>query len=57
MQNGRIDMNIAQPNSRVHLSYGVSVAAMRRFRKCSLFPCVINCELTVLTAWLTPPSA
>ena len=48
-------MNIAQPNSRLHLSYGVRVAAVGRFGDCSLLLRVSNLELTVLSAWLTPP--
>ena len=56
MQNGHVKMNIAQPNSRVHLSDGVRVAAARRFCGVSLFFCPINAELTVLSARLTPPS-
>ena len=55
MQNGRIQMNIAQPNGRLHLPYGVRVAAARRFCGVSLFFCPINAELTVLSARLTPP--
>ena len=34
---------------------GVCVAAVDRFHKCSLFLRPINAELTVLSAWLTPP--
>ena len=55
MQNGRIQMNIAQPNGRVHLSYDVRVAAARRFCACSLFSRPINAELTMLSAGLMPP--
>ena len=55
MQNGRIKINIAQPNSRVHRSYGVRVAAARRFCDCSLLLPVFNAELTVLSARLMPP--
>ena len=54
MQNGHVKMNIAQPNSRVHLSYGVRVAAARRFCGVSLFFCPINAELTMLSAGLMP---
>ena len=54
MQNGHVKMNIAQPNSRVHLSDGVRVAAARRFCACSLFSRPINAELTMLSAGLMP---
>ena len=56
MQNGRIQMNIAQPNLWVHLSYSVRVAAARRFCGVSLFSSPINTELTLLAARLTPPA-
>ena len=55
MQNGRIQMNIAQPNGRLHLPYGVRVAAARRFCGVSLFLYPLNPELTMLSARLTPP--
>ena len=55
MQNECLAMNIAQPNSRAHLSYSVRVAAARRFRDCLLLLRVFNVELTVLSARLTPP--
>ena len=54
MQNGRTDINIAQPNSRGHRSYGVRVAAARRFFDVSLFLPIFNAELTVLSARLMP---
>ena len=58
MQNGRIQMNMAQPNLRLHLSDGVRVAAARRFCGVSLFLCSINVELTMLSAGLMlPPPA
>ena len=56
MQNGHVKMNIAQPNGRLHLPYGVRVAAARRFCGVSLFSSPINTELTLLAARLTPPN-
>ena len=54
MQNRRINVNIAQPNLPGHRVYGVGSNAARCFSGCSLIPRIINTELTMLTAWLTP---
>ena len=55
MQSRHININITQPQLPVHRVYGVRVDAARRFFRCSLLLYVINLELTVLSAWLTPP--
>jgi hypothetical protein len=55
MKSGHININIAKPILFVYRVYGVRVDGARRFFGCSLILCVINAELTVLTAWLTPP--
>ena len=55
MQSGHININITQPQLPVHQVYGVYVDAARCFFRCSLLLYVINLELTVLSAWLTPP--
>ena len=55
MQNGQ--MKLTSPNGFYGYTeaIGVRVAAVRRFRHCSLFLPVFNAELTVLSARLTPP--
>ena len=55
MQSGHININITEPKLPVHRVYGVCVDAARRFFGCSLLLYVINLELTVLSAGLTPP--
>ena len=50
-----ININIVPPILQVHQVYGVSVAAARRVFIRSLLSRIINAELTVLTAMLTPP--
>lgn len=55
MPNGRIHTNIVQPNLLAHQIYDIRGDSVRCFSVYSLLPRIINAELTVLTAWLTPP--
>ena len=55
MQNGRIDMNIAQPNLLAHQIYEIRADSARCFSGYSLLLRILNAELTVLTAMLIPP--
>ena len=55
MPNGRIYTNIVQPNLLAHQIYDIRGDSVRCFSVYSLLPRIINAELTVLTAWLTPP--
>ena len=55
MQNGRINTNIAKPIFPAHQPGDMRVNAVRCFYGCSLVLRIINAELTVLTAMLTPP--
>ena len=55
MQSRCINTNIAKTTFPAHQPNDVRVNAARWFSNCSLLPRIINAELTVLTAMLTPP--
>lgn len=55
MQSRSLNINIVPPILQVHQGSGVRVAAACRASVCSLLFRIINDELTVLSAWLTPP--
>ena len=57
MQSGYIKLTSPNRFYGYTESIGVCVAAARRVSLCSLFLCVINAKLTMLSAWLTPPPA
>ena len=55
MQNRRINTNIAKTTFPAPQPNDVRVNAARRFSNCSLVSRIINAELIMLTAMLTPP--
>ena len=55
MQNRRINTNIAKTTFPASQPNDVRVNAVRRFSNCPLFSRIINAELTMRTAMLTPP--
>ena len=55
MPNGRLRTNIVQPNLLAHQIYDIRGDSARCFSIYSLLSRIINAELTVLTAMLTPP--
>ena len=56
MQNGHIQLTSPTRLDGYTGSIGVGVVAVRCVSVCALLLRVINCELTVLCAWLTPPA-
>ena len=52
MQNRRVNVNTTKPIFPVYQTNDVHVNAVGCFSVCSLLLCVINSELTVLTAML-----
>lgn len=55
MRSRSININIVPPILQGHQGYGIRVAAVRPMSIGSLLSHIINAELTMLSAWLTPP--
>ena len=56
MQSGDIQLTVPNGFYGYTGSIGVGVAAVRCVSLCSLFLRILNAKLTMLCAWLTPPS-